>query len=151
MTDFYRALKELGKVFGIEESYTDNWGRTFLTRPDIAREILALKGITVNTDRMALDSQIQVISISGLPDCVNFVVEMDWNRFVQNCNSGKIIMQEVRGRLQPVQWDISNPSVCTCTDEETGLTSVSVPTPAITETAIQIQDNLRDKFRKLQC
>lgn len=136
MTDFYRALKELGKVFGIEESYTDNWGRTFLTRPDIAREILALKGITVNTDRMALDSQIQVISISGLPDCVNFVVEMDWNRFVQNCNSGKIIMQEVRGRLQPVQWDISNPSVCTCTDEETGLTSVSVPTPAITETGL---------------
>ncbi len=136
MTDFYRALKELGKVFGIEESYTDNWGRTFLTRPDIAREILALKGVSLNTDRMALDCQIRVISISRLPESVNFMLDMDWNSFNQNCKAGKIVMREVRDRLQPSEWDLGNPSICMCVDEETGLTSVSVPTPDISETGL---------------
>lgn len=136
MTDFYKALKELSKVFGIEESYTDNWGRTFLTRPKIAREILALKGIDLNIDRMALDTQIKVLSISSLPECVNFLMDSDWNSLNLCCGTGKVVMRELRGRAKTVEWDMDNPLVCLCLDEETGLTSISVPTPGINESGL---------------
>ncbi len=131
MTDFFKALKDLCKVFGIEESYTDNWGRTFLTRPGMARDILALKGVSLSPERMSLDSQIQVVNLSEIPKCIKFMVEVDWAKVDRNSPQGKVTVNEVRGKIPSVSIPLSHPEVCVRMEEDTGLTSISIPTPDI--------------------
>lgn len=131
MTDFYKALKELGKVFGIEGSYTDNWGRTFLTRPEIAREILALKGINLKAARMSLDRQIRVVNVSQLPEYMTFMVDMNWTRLDHDCKDGRISVKEAKGRVPVSIWPLDHPCVHLCIDQNTGLTSVSIPSPEL--------------------
>ena len=133
MTEFYKALKELGKVFGIEESYTDNWGRSFLTRPEIAREILALKGMNLDTERMSLDSQVSVINASQPPEFINVMLDINWGRLQSCCATGTISIREAKDRAPAAVWRLDDPCLCVCTDEETGLTSVSIPTPELTD------------------
>lgn len=136
MSDFFKALKELGKVFGIEESYTDNWGRTFFTRPEIARQILALKGINLAQERMSLKNQIHVIDISHPPSCISMLMELNWTKLDCNSDDGSLTFTEVKGKFPPFTISLNDPDVCLGLDESTGLSSVSFPTPAINQTGL---------------
>lgn len=138
MSDFFRALKELGKVFGIEESYTDNWGRTYYTRPEVAREILELKGVRLTQERMGLDPQIMVFNVAKPPEHITLLLELNGAALDLTSCQGRVTVSEVKQRIPSFSLPLDHPDVCVCLDEQTGLTSISIPAPDIKDIGLSL-------------
>ncbi len=133
MSEFFKALKELGKVFGIEESYVNNWGKTSFTRPEVLREILSLKGVSLSQDRMCLDKQIHVINIGDMPECISFLVDANCLDHDRSVIQGKVSMDEVKRKIRGLSFPLEHPDVCVRIDDDTSLTSISFKTPEFPE------------------
>jgi len=85
-------LLEVAQAFGLEPSYTDNWGEAHIADVPVALRFLAEKGICVEAAQAEPEPDTLVVSTGAEPDRVSLTFPID----LPDAHEGKSITCEIR-------------------------------------------------------
>ena len=129
MNSSYEAIQALARVFGIEQEYTDNWGRVFKTSPSIMRDILETKGVRLDPGLLSTAHQVVTLTEGSIPNEVPIHMDFTQSFLDELRKNGLITLTSQESGIALMSQPINKSSLVEDFDKETGLTLVPVPLP----------------------
>lgn len=130
MNPSYESIQLLAKAFGIELSYTDNFGQTFRTCPSTIRDILETKGVVIDPATLPMSPQTVTFSIESPPSNIHIYIEPNPAFLEKLSLNGVLTITEANANIATQSFHIKDQGICIDYDEKTGLTKLSIPVPA---------------------
>jgi 4-alpha-glucanotransferase len=129
MNSSYEAIQALARVFGIEQEYTDNWGRVFKTSPSIMRNILETKGVRLDPGLLSTAHQVVTLTEGSIPSQVSIHMDLTQSFLDELRKDGLVTVTAQESGIALMSQPINNSSLVEDFDKETGLALVTVPLP----------------------
>ena len=129
MNSSYEAIQALARVFGIEQEYTDNWGRVFKTSPSIMRNILETKGVRLDPGLLSTAHQVVTLTEGSIPSQVPIHMDLTQSFLDELRKDGLVTVTLQESGIALMSRPINNSSMVEEFDKETGLALVPVPVP----------------------
>jgi 4-alpha-glucanotransferase len=127
--EIHRELKRLAGLFGLQEEYTDNWGRVHRASLDAAKLILEANGVRIDGQAGLREPNILVVCEDSRPERCVFSIDSAGFGADLAPPVGPTRIKAVGREGEPYLSSLSGEEVFVHADEETGRIELSVPFP----------------------
>lgn len=136
MKTMHEILRTVGTALGIEQEYTDNWGRVCRADPGTAARILETKGFRIDPNRLTTRHQTLIVAQNEIPDKCKVLLDTKLEAIDPATLEGGVTVIERDGRVPGQRHRLPSDQATLYLDSKTGLATIELPLPTNLETGI---------------